>query len=274
MLEITDICGLSCFNDKQTFYAEFEKIKNDFSTEIRVPLEIDDYYINYAPVGNYPEDPYVIICGKTTSKESHKDFVNELKEGKSLHEACSSSIYANDMRDNLFKYLHAIGLFDYLGEIVSYWETDDPKTKWNGMFDNLDNSLASRIQLTQAFNCAIIHPIKGSAQAPKKVFKTVQNEIGCFFKHFRLTNNLKLVIFLDTPSKNGQFHQVDFWNKFIKTDNLNFKVISITHPSSQNMDVYNYLDDLTQMTSNKKNNAIKYFNKAKSTIDDLSDELK
>lgn len=49
--------------------------------------------------------------------------------------------------------------------------------------------MSTGIQLTQAFNCAIIHPVTGSAQTPKKVFKTVQNEIGCFFKHFRLSDN-------------------------------------------------------------------------------------
>ncbi|WP_342304968.1 hypothetical protein [Methanolobus sp. ZRKC5] len=274
MLEITDICPLSCFTDKQTFHAEFEKVKNGSSTGIRITVEVDDYFIKYAPVGNYPDNPSVIICGKTTSDGSHKLFVKALKNGKSLHEACLSSIYANDMRDNLFKYLHVIGLFDYLSQIIPYWETNDPKTKWNAMFDNLDDSLASGIQLTQAFNCAILHPVKISAEPPKKVFKNVQNEIGCFFKHFRLSDNLKLIIFLDTPTKDGRFHQIDFWKNDSTLSNKNIKMISITHPSNQNRIIFNNLDDLTQMKSNKTNNAIKLFNEAKSTIDDLSDELK
>jgi len=274
MLEITDICNLSCFTDKQKFMDKFAKIKTGSSTEIRVPVEVDEHFINYAPVGNYPDNPHVIICGKTTSDKSHELFVKTLKNGKSLHEACLSSIYANDMRDNLFKYLHAIGLFDYLSQIIPYWETNDPKTKWNAMFDNLDDSLASGIQLTQAFNCAIIHPVKRSAEPPEKVFKAVQNEIGCFFKHFRLNDNLKLIIFLDTPSKDRRFHQIDYWKKEKTLANKNVKIISITHPSGNNRIIFNNLDDLTQMTSNKKNNAIKLFKEAKTTIENLTDELK
>ncbi|WP_135609396.1 hypothetical protein [Methanococcoides sp. AM1] len=274
MLKTTDICSLSCFNDKQIFYDEFEKIKTNSTTEIKIPLKVGEYFINYSPVGNYPDKPHVIICGKTTSDKSHELFVKALKNGKSMHEACFSSIYANGMRDNLFEYLSKIGLFDYLSKIVSYWETNDPKTKWNGMFENLDNSLDSGIQLTQAFNCAILHPVKKSAEPPKKVFRNVQNEIGCFFKHFRFSNQLKLIIFLDTPTKDGRFHQIDFWKNDPTLSNKNVKMISITHPSNQNRIIFNNLDDLTQMKSNKKENAIRIFNEAKSTIDDLSDELK
>jgi hypothetical protein len=273
MLKITDICTLSCFDDKQIFYDEFEKIKNSSTTEIRIPLELDEYFINYSPVGNYPDKPFVIICGKTPSKETQKKFVAALKDGKSLHEACFSSIYSN-MRGNLFNYLSIIGLFDYLSRIVPYWETKDPKKKWDAMFTNLDNSLAAGIQLTQAFNCAILHPVKGSAEAPKKVFKTVQNEIGCFFKHFRLNENLKLIIFLDTPAKDGRFHQVDFWKKDPTLSKKNIKIISITHPSDQNKIIFNNLDDLTKINSNKKKNALNLFNEAKNTIDDLRNELK
>ncbi|QLC49940.1 hypothetical protein HWN40_06615 [Methanolobus zinderi] len=274
MLQVTDICPLSCFNDKKIFHDEFKKITNNSTAEIRIPLEIGEYFINYSPVGNYPDNPYVIICGKTTSKESHKDFVKALKNGKSLHEACLSSIYANDMRDNLFKYLLAIGLFDYLSKIVPYWETNDPKTSWNAMFDNLDDSLTSGIQLTQAFNCAIIHPVKGSAEPPEKVFRNVKDEIGCLFKHFRLNDNLKLIIFLDTPSKDRRFHQIEYWKKDKASAHKNVKIISITHPSNQNRVIFDNLNDLMQLNSNKKNNALKLFNEAKDTINCLLSELK
>lgn len=51
-------------------------------------------------------------------------------------------------------------------------------------------------------------------------------------------------------------------------------MISITHPPNQNRIIFNNLNDLTQMKSNKKENTIRIFNEAKSTIDNLSDELK
>lgn len=65
----------------------------------------------------------MIICGKTTSGDSHDLFIDALQKGKSLHEACFSAIYANKMRDNLFEYLSKIGLFDCLAKIVPYWNT-------------------------------------------------------------------------------------------------------------------------------------------------------
>jgi hypothetical protein len=85
---------------------------------------------------------------------------------------------------------------------------------------------------------------------------------------------LKLIIFLDTPSKDNRFHQIDFWKKDLTLSGQNVKMISITHPSNQNRIIFNNLDDLTQLSSNKKNNAIKLLNEAKNTISDLLDELK
>lgn len=268
MLKPDNICSLSCFIEKEIFYDQLNEITN--LNTIHIPLELEKHCIHYSPVGNYPENPYVIICGKTTSGDSHDLFVKALKDGKSLHEACFSSIYSN-MRNNLFQYMYKIGLFDYLGEIVPYWNTPDPKTKWNAMFENLDDSLASGIQLTQAFNCAILNKEsqKRSAEPQKKVFDEAQKNIGCMFKHFRINPNLKLIIFLDTPSKDTRFHQVDFWNRISAGKNYDFKVISITHPSRQNMDIYNHLDDLTQIKSNKRGKAIEIFEDAKKTIDSL-----
>ncbi|MDK2826697.1 MAG: hypothetical protein PWQ63_31 [Methanolobus sp.] len=270
MLKPDDICSLSCFKEKEGFYDKINDIVN--LNTVNIPLELEKHSIYYSPVGNYPEEPYVIICGKTPSGDSHDLFVKALKDGKSLHEACFSSIYSN-MRDNLFEYLCKIGLFEYLSKIVPYWNSPDPKAKWNAIFENLDDSLASGIQLTQAFNCAILNKesSKRSSEPSKKVFDETQKNIGCMFKHFRINPNLKLIIFLDTPSKDNRFHQIDFWNRMPINHNYGFKVISITHPSRQNMDIYNHLDDLTLIKSNKRNKAIEIFENAKKTVKDLSE---
>ncbi len=270
MLKPDDICSLSCFTEKQIFYDKLNEITN--LNTINIPLEVEKHSIHYSPVGNYPEKPFVIICGKTTSGDSHDLFVEALKSGKSMHEACFSSIYSN-MRDNLFEYLCRIGLFEYLSTILPYWNTPDPKTKWSAIFENLDDSLASGIQLTQAFNCAILNKEsrKRSSEPPKKAFGEAQKNIGCMFKHFRINPNLKLIIFLDTPSKNNRFHQIDFWNQMPTNHNADFKVISITHPSRQNMDIYNHLDDLTQVKSKKRARAIEIFEEAKKTVNNLSE---
>jgi len=264
ILEPSDICPLSCFENKEAFVDELIEVKGNTSNKISIPIEIhDNYTINYSPVGNYPDKPYVIICGKTTSGDSHDLFIEALKKGKSLHEACFSTIYANKMRDNLFEYLLKIGLFTYLGNFVPYWKTDNPKQKWDSMFNNLDDSLSSGIQLTQAFNCAILNKNsnKRSSEPGKKVFESIEDNIGCLFSHFRITENLKLIIFLDTPAKNNTFHQIHYWQKKHGVEEQDFKIISITHPSPQNMDVYNHLDDLSQVRTNKKKRAIQAVSK-------------
>ena len=272
MLKPYDICSLSCFENKEFFSNELHKVRCGTANEISIPLELDGKYtIKYAPVGNYPEDPHIIICGKTTSKDSHKDFIEALQKGKSIHEACFSTIYANKMRDNLFQYLFKVGLFDYLGNFVPYWSTNNLKKKWDSMFNNIDDSLSSGIQLTQAFNCAILNN-NGSSEPEKKVINVIQNNIGCLFKQFRISDNLKLIIFLDTPGDN-RFHQIDYWNKSQISKNQYCKTISITHPGKRNTYIFNLLDDFSQIKETMRPNVEKLFENAKSTIEDLSKEL-
>jgi len=272
MLKPDDICSLSCFKNKAFFSNELDTVKSGKADEISIPFEFDiKYKLKYAPVGNYPEKPHVIICGKTTSKESHKDFIKALQNEKSLHEACFSTIYANTMRDNLFKYLFHVGFFDYLGNFVPYWNTNDTEKKWKSMFYNLNDSLSSGIQLTQAFNCAILKN-GGSSEPDKKAFDVIQN-IGCLFSQFRISENLKLIIFLDTPGKNINFHPIDFWNKSKFSKNQYCKVISITHPSRRNTYIFNSLDDLSQIKATIRPNVKKLIDNAKSTIEELSKDL-
>ena len=273
MLKPHDICSLSCFENKDFFSNELHKVICGAVDEISIPLEINEKYaMKYAPVGNYPEEPHIIICGKTTSKESHEDFIDALQNGKNLHEACFSTIYANKMRDNLFQYLFKIGLFDYLGNFVPFWRTNDPKKKWDSMFNNIDDSLSSGIQLTQAFNCAILKN-GGSSEPEKKVFDIIQNNIGCIFSQFRITDNLKLIIFLDTPGKNKNFHPIDYWKQSYLSKNQYCKVISITHPSRRNTYIFNSLDDFSQIREEMRPNVEKLFKIAKYTIENLSKEL-
>ena len=271
MLKPSNICSLSCFEDTNLFSNELHKVRESVANEISIPLEIDrKYTIKYAPVGNYTEEPHIIICGKTTSKDSHKDFINALQEGKSLHEACFSTIYAN-MRDNLFKYLLKVGFFDYLGNFIPYWNTNNPKKKWDSLFNNINDSLSSGIQLTQAFNCAILKN-GGSSEPEKKVLNAIQKDIGCLFNQFRISDNLKLIIFLDTPGDH-RFHQIDYWNKSHLSKNQYCKVISITHPSKQNTYIFNSLDDLTQIREDIRPNVKKLLENAKYTIEELSKDL-
>ena len=273
-LKPTDICNLSCFiNCKDKFYDKLDRVKSRLESKIVLPLAFEKYTIQYAPVGNYPENPLIIICGKTTSGSSHDLFIDALQNGKSLYEACFFSIYSNIMRNNLFKYLKKIGLFDYLKKRIAYWKTNDYRKKWDGIFGNANDSLSSRIQVTQAFNCAILNRKSSarSSEPSRKIFDLIQDNIGCLFKHFKISGSLKLIIFLDTPSDDYRFHQINYWNTYHRSKHPKVKVISITHPSAQNNDIFNNLDDLSKINNpNKRRRAIKLFENAKNVIKSLS----
>ena len=270
MLTYNDICDLSCLsNHNSTIDDIIENTRSNIHNEFILPFNCDSHYITYAPVGNYPDNPIIIISGKTTSGDSSDKFKDYLLEGLTLHEACIKSIYSN-MKDNLFLYLYEIGLFDYLKKHIDYWNTTDYKSKWDDIFISLEHSMQSGIQLTQAFNCAILNhdTKKRSAQPSNKIFNKIQNNYGCMFKHFRITKYLKLIIFLDTPVTKSSFHQIDYWNRYYKSI-FDCKIISITHPSAQNSVIFNNLNNLANLDNNKKYNAIKLLNIAKKTINEL-----
>lgn len=268
-----NICALNCLNKSERELNELiNAVKTKNAKEIHLPFKDENYEITYAPVGNYAEEPFVIISGKTTSGGSSDIFKNSLCAGEPLLSACVKSIYSN-MKNNLFKYLNKIKLFDLLKKHSDYWQINDYETQWNKIFESPVESLKSRIQVTQAFNCAILNKVRKdrSAQPKKSLVKRIQREIGCMFSHFNITPSLKLIIFLDTPFSSSSYHQFCFW-KDIRGDNHEFEIISITHPSAQNSVVYNNLDDLTKIKGNKKENAIKLFEEARLKVEELTTE--
>ncbi len=268
-----EICNLKCLNEKNIRIEDIiNKAKLSNAEEIVLPYKLNGYYLCYAPVGNYTNDPFVIISGKTTSGDSSDLFRNYIYENKPLYDACMMSIYSN-MKNRLFNYLNEIKLFDYLKRISNYWRSENFFDKWNKIFTTKIDSLNSGIQITQAFNCAILNNEKSerSSQPLKKIFGILQKDIGCMFEHFNISDNLKLIIFLDTPGNNNSFHQINFWNEYFKNRvNKNVRIISITHPSSQNSQIYNNLDNLEEIKNYKIKNAIKLLENAKSAIQELS----
>jgi len=271
-LDITPerICALQCFGNKNKFYEQYQDVRLKKSNSIDIPFEQGEYEIKYAPVGNYTEKPQIIICGKTASGGTHDMFIKRLQAGFTLHEACFASIYSN-MRENLYTYLYKIGLFEYLSLINPYWQGGDYKSRWNAIFDDLSSSLSSRIQLTQAFNCAILNKDAGrrSSEPKKKVFQMVDDNIGCLFKHFHTSEDLRLIIFLDTPFDKRRFHQSQFW----RASNSSIPFISITHPSRQNVGIYNNLENWQNIRQVAvRENAKILFEKAKNKIHSLISE--
>lgn len=276
-LNISDVCPMNCFKKEGIdLRDEINKLKKGLIDNINTPILIKGYKVNYCPVGNYPEDPIVIISGKTPSDTTQKAFIKRLRDGQDFYTACFSTIYAN-MRENLYKYLEKIRLFDYLATKHPYW-VGNPKDKWENIFKVPEISRKCGIQLTQACNCAIFNDEasgKGKSAEPKaSAFFEIEREYNCLFRHFKITNSTKLIIFLDTPSKKGnKFHPCELWNKHFKQQFPQIRTISITHPSRNNQVIYNSLDNLYTMKDNsKKTMAIKLFEKAQSTIQELIKE--
>lgn len=271
LLRPENICDLKCFESRESFEFQLSQVKQNKADSIMTVYESNEYSLQYAPVGNYPAEPLTIICGKTTSGDSHDLFISTLKQGRSFHEACLSSIYSN-MRHNLFVYLQKIGLFDYLKNKSEYWSTGDYWFLWHRIFTDLDSSLSSGIQVTQACNCAILSRLGNRSSEPKKkAFIDIQNRYGCLFKHLRVTNKLRLIVFLDTPSnRKRRFHQSHYWHKWYEELFPAVKVISITHPSSRNSDIYNNLENWDKIGLSRRKRARELFLEAKSTIASLT----
>jgi len=264
---------LNCFSDLRQYEKDINDIRLQKSKKLIIDFLLDKHTINYAPVGNYSVNPVVIISGKTTSGGSHDMFIDSIQKGNTFHEACFLSIFSN-MKDNLFKYLEMIKLFDYLKGKVPYWNQKKFGTKklWDELFTKIESSLASGIQLTQAFNSAVLNkdPKKRSSEPPNNIFRLIQERFGCLFNHFNISDNLELIVFLDTPSDDNRFHQIHYWDKYYRMSYPKITIISITHPSGQNSSIYNNLgrwDDIGDQR--KRQNAEKLFIDAQNAICNL-----
>lgn len=272
-----EVCDYKCLkNSGVTIEEIIERVRRSNSKEFVLPWKRNEYYLCYAPVGNYAKDPFVIVSGKTTSGDSSDSFRDIIvAKAETFYSACVKSIYTN-IRDNLFKYLYEIDLFGLLGHYCDYWKTNDYEAQWKKIFESPNDSRNSGIQITQAFNCAILNEKtdKRSSQPAKSIFETIQDDIGCMFEHFRISQNLKLVVFLDTPGRNASFHQICFWEKYCK--NLvspSVKAISITHPSRQNNIIYRNLNHLEKVENNKAKSAIELLENARRTIRELHESI-
>jgi hypothetical protein len=173
-----------------------------------------------------------------------------LAQTSDIEKAASQSVYSG-MRDNLYDYLHFVGLFDWLGEKHPYWEgTTNKRLLWDRMFSDLESSRSCGIQMTQVVNCAILRGTN-SSEPTKEAFDEVNAACPkCFFGRFIVTDSLRLVVFFDTPF-DDRFHQIDYWpasDNGKKAQDVGVKVISITHPSSENNEIHKHLPEITGMS--------------------------
>jgi hypothetical protein len=208
--------------------------------------------LKFAPVGNSPCSPVVIVCGKTPGADTQTRFLTECRRGRTIEMAARSAVYSR-MRKKLYEGLRRINLFKFLMLVVpEYWDSGESHELWNRLFhdENVDHC---GIQLTQACNCAVVNCSGrgGPSRQPSKATMRRLNEVNpdCLFSSFRVTPQLRLVVFLDTPSNDGQFHQEHFFadskvGKKCIEQGVTF--FSIPHPSDANP-IYNHLDTLDDL---------------------------
>ena len=247
--------------------------------------------LRFSPTGNFVPDPYVIVCGKTADESTQGKFWDQSRSGDPTVAAHEMIFSDDNTREMLYKELIEIGLFDLLRKVKpDAWEGLSDREGWNRLFQGDKWQEDHGIQLTQACNCAILwaEDTKRPSQQPTKATVRViaEKNPSCLFNSFpdpeRLTN-LKLVIFLDTPSSPSKrsggkwepFHQVEFFDdaelgRAYKRKGI--EIISIPHPSGlsrRGMEPGN----LSGSTKVGAENALRLFEEAKATINEIMKEI-
>lgn len=246
-------CLNNCSMNRLNIAFEDLIINNDTAISTLNAKKADVHYrLEYAPVGNTPIRPSVILCGKTPGRDTWEKYLRFQHEGHDPEDAAAQSVYSN-MKDNIYRYLNHIGLFGWLEQENTYWRRPDKRVLWDAIFTDLESSRQCGIQLTQAVNCAILRGRKSDEPSKSAFMEINEQNPECFFNRFILSDKLKLVIFFDTPFDNVRFHQIDYWGRSVmgkKAIAMGVKVISITHPSGRNFKVYDHLAELLEMAQN------------------------
>lgn len=191
-----------------------------------------NYRLEYAPMGNDVQNPAVIICGLAPGNQTWRLFLNAIRNGVSTRQATRQYLYSN-LRENLFRCLDALGLFDYLAKDYDYWrassfEKGGKRTLWYQIFEDNEASRKCGMQLTQACHCAILRN-KNSTQPSKAALDEIcHEEPACLFNSFQCGTSLRLVIFLGTSC-----NLEGYW-KNSRHHNPGVQAFSIPHPSGQN----------------------------------------
>lgn len=233
------VCFEKCmFNtEKLTFDDLRRNINTEFHTLKAKTKNNGNYRLSYVPVGNYPNNPTVIIAGKTPGLKTRDKFNKLIRSGISMELAAFQSIYS-EMKQKLFMMLNTkTRFFDYM-ELVApnYWKGKDKEKQWNNLFNKYESSRDCGVQLTQICNCCI--HTSDSKEPSKKAYREIESaNPNCLFSSFIITDSLKLIIFLDTPRADYTYHPEEH---FLKTDTArdllsnNVAITSFPHPSGRN----------------------------------------
>ena len=267
------VCFENCsFNtEKLTFDILSNHINTEFYTLNAKAKNMESYRLSYAPVGNFPKIPTVIIAGKTPGLKTRDKFNKLIHAGLSMEHAAFQSIYS-EMKQNLYMMLNTkTQFFDYM-ELVApyYWKGKDKETQWNDLFDKYESSRDCGIQLTQICNCCI--HTSDSKEPSKEVYKEIVSvHSNCLFSSFIISDSLKLIIFLDTPG-DKRYHPE---KQFLKTDKAkqlvdnNVQIISFPHPSGSNRATNNNIWNNPEVMQKEYPNVFRAIEKTRLVVDSL-----
>jgi len=192
------------------------------------------YCISFAPVGNTPAEPSVILVGKTPGRKTLKKFTELYQAGLSMEISAFQSVYS-EMKLALFNMLDTKTRFFDLMEVVApqYWKGKDKLSQWNKLFNDFNSSQVCGIQLTQTCDCCI-HTSDSKEPSIEAIREIEEGNPDCLFSSFIVTDKLEMIIFLDTPSADKRYHPECH---FLQTPNAkrlisrNVAITSFPHPS-------------------------------------------
>lgn len=231
----------------------------------------ENYCLSFAPVGNSPIEPSVILVGKTPGLKTLRKFMALYQSGLSIEFSAFQSVYS-EMKPALFNMLNTQTRFFDLMELVAphYWRGRDKLSQWNAMFDDYNCSQNCSIQLTQSCNCCI-HTTDSKEQCKEAYHEISIKNPNCLFSSFIVTSNLKMIIFLDTPSGDSRIHPEHIFLSNDKAQHLieqNVIITSFPHPSGASpVSKRTMLQDLERM-KRKYPNAYKAIEHTKKAIED------
>jgi hypothetical protein len=181
-----------------------------------------------------PIEPAVILVGKTPGLKTLKKFMELYKSGFNMEISAFKSVYS-EMKPALFNMLNTKTRFFSLMELVAphYWKDKNKLSQWNAMFDDYNSSQICGIQLTQSCDCCI--HTSDSKEPSKNAYKEIVTENpDCLFSSFIITSKLKIIIFLDSPSRDSRIHPEHLFlqtNKARQVIEQNVTITSFPHPS-------------------------------------------
>lgn len=231
----------------------------------------ENYCLSFAPVGNTPIEPAIILVGKTPGLKTLRQFMELYQSGSSMEIAAFQSVYS-EMKIRLFNMLTTKTKFFDLMELVAphYWKGRDKFTQWDALFDNYNSSQICGIQLTQSCNCCI-HTSNSEEPSVEAMYEIEEGNPDCLFSSFIVTDKLEMIIFLDTPSSDKRYHpecqflQTSRAEKLIKQ---NVVITSFPHPSGRSPVTYDSIWNNPDKLKKQYPNAFRTIERTRKAIDE------